>query len=313
MKRLIIFICMLVSVTVYAKPEPLDKVAAIVNDQVITHSELLNQVDIVRKQLMFSKTPIPEEVTLQKQVLQHLIDVDLQLQAAKRVGIEVDEAKLNDALRDIAKKNNVTLAQLREQVEQQGISYQDYRTGIQKQMIMSQLQQQAIGSSITISDDQVARYIKMSQVEKTVPREFHLQNILIPLPESPSPQAVAEAKKIADKVLRQIKQGEDFSQAAVSHSAGNTALQGGDLGWRQLAALPEVFAKPVANMKVGEISGPHQTPNGFHIIKLVAVRSDKVTPPNHQQAQQMLYAQRFEQAVQNWVQNLRSKAFIKIS
>lgn len=314
MKNVFIFLFLLtLSFTTQATPQPLDEVAAIVNDQVITKSELLKQVDMIRKQLELSKTPVPEPDVLRKQVLQHLIDVGLQLQMAKQVGIAVDENKLNDAIQDIAKKNGVSLTQMREQVEQQGMSFQEYRTNIQKQMIISQLQNQALRSTITVNDEQASRFMKTSQQGKATPREFHIQNILIPLPEAPSPQAVAQAKKLAEQVLREVKQGENFAQAAVMHSSGNTALQGGDLGWRQLAALPEIFATHVVKMKAGEISGPFQTPNGFHIIKLVDVRTDKVAPLTMEQAKQMLFAQHFEESVQNWIQTLRSKAFIKIN
>ena len=313
MKRIIFLALLLTTLSVNAAPESLDRVAAVVNDQVITRSELLRNVDLIQKQLLAAKTPLPAPEVLQKQVLQHLIDVEVQLQTAKQAGLDIDETKLNEAIRDIAKKNNISMSDMRQQIEQQGLSYDEYRNNVKKEMIINELQQKALGPKITVNDEQVANFIKSAQMEKITPREFHLQNILIPLTETPSPQEVAATRQLAEKLVKELKRGGNFSQATVAHSAGNTALQGGDLGWRALAALPDIFAKQVVTMKAGEIAGPLQTPNGFHIIKLIAVHADKTAPVTDQQARQALYGKHFEQAVQNWLQTLRGKAFIKIT
>lgn len=272
LKRVLCFFMLLPALTIAAFAEPLDKVVAVVNDNVITASELDEQVEVMRQQILAKKIELPPEMVLRKQVLQHLIDVDLQLQLAKNNDLTVDNTDLNEAISKIAENNKLTLTQLREEVLKQGVGWDAYRENIRKEMLINRIQQKAVGQEVVVSSQQVEDYLKtFEHNEKTQQQTYHLQNIVIPLPEAPTTEQVNKAKEKARLVLTKIKHGDDFSRLAIAESSGEYALEGGDLGERHLAELPEVFAKPVVDMKVGEVVGPLRTGNGFQLIKLVAI------------------------------------------
>ncbi len=255
--------------------EPLDKVVAVVNDGVITASELNTQVDILRRQLLAKKVQLPSEAVLRKQVLQHLIDVDLQLQLAKQNDITVDNTDLNEAINRIATSNHLSLTQLREEIVKQGLTWQDYRENVRKELLISRLQQKAVSQDVVVSPQQVEDYLKTAQYDDNTQQTYHLQNIVVAFPEEPTTEQLNSAQQKARDLLIKIKQGDDFSRLAIAQSSGEFALEGGDLGERHLAELPELFAKEVVHMKVGEVAGPLRAGNGYQLIKLIAIGGDE--------------------------------------
>ncbi len=270
LQRILIFLVLL-STLVVAEAAPLDKVVAIINDNVITSSELEAQVEALRKQITAKNMQLPPEDVLRKQVLQHLIDVELQVQLAKRNDLTIDNTELNEAITKIAQNNKISLTQLREEIIKQGIGWEEYRENIRKEMLLNRLQQKAVGKDIVVSTQQVEDYLKTADHNEKSQQTYHLQNIVIPLPEEPTTEQVNKAKEKALTLLTKIKQGDDFNRMAIAESSGEYALEGGDLGERHLAELPEVFAVKVTDMKVDEVVGPIRTGNGFQLIKLVAI------------------------------------------
>lgn len=273
-KRIIFFLILLSALVVAEAAQPLDKVVAVVNDNVITASELEAQIDVLRQQILARNMQLPPEPVLRKQVLQHLIDVDLQLQLAKRNDISIDSTDLDEAIAKIAESNKLSLTQLREELGKQGLSWEAYRENIRKEMLISRMQQKAIGKDIVITQQQVEDYLKTAEQNEKTQLTYHLQNIVIPLPEEPTTEQVNRAKEKARSLLTKIKQGDDFNRLAIAESSGEYALEGGDLGERHLAEMPELFAKRVIDMKQGEVVGPLRTGNGFQLIKLVAIGGD---------------------------------------
>lgn len=256
----------------------LDKVVAVVNNGVITASELDKEVELTKKQLLAQRIQLPADAVLRKQVLQRLIDVDLQLQMAKEHGLVIDDAELTQAIEKIAASNHATLSQMREEIIKQGISWNEYRESIRKEMLLSNLQQKAVGREVMITNEQVEQFLKTDGDRPIDNRNltYHLQNIVIPLNDEPSPEQVKKAQAEAELILARIKKGADFSSLAVEKSSGDLGLAGGDLGERHLAELPELFAKEVVNMKVGQVSNPLRAGNGFQLIKLVSIGGENL-------------------------------------
>jgi len=268
MKKYIGFLFLVCSVSVFA--ESLDKVVAVVNDGVITQSEFNTQLDMWRQQLRARKAEMPPESALQKQVLNRLIDEALQLQLAKANGVVIDNGELDETISKIAADNHMTLATLREALQKEGLTFDAYRENLRKEMLIARMQQQAVGRDIVISTQQVEDYLKTSVEADKSEHVFHVQHIVIPLSEEPTPGELKKAEAKAQVLLHKIKDGEDFSRLAIAESHGEYALEGGDLGERHLAELPTIFAKKVAHMKAGEVAGPVRTGNGFQLIKLVS-------------------------------------------
>ncbi len=274
MCKKIALVCMLfAAVSTTQAKKFLDKVVAVVNNGVITSSELDKQVSLTKKQLLAQRMQLPPDNVLRKQVLQHLIDVDLQMQMAKQNGITVDDTELNQAIERIATANHATTAQLRAEITRQGMGWNEYRESIRKEMVLSNLQQKAVGRDVRITNEQVEQFLK-TEGDLPVDRTnltYHVQNLVIPLNDAPTAAEVQKAQKTAERLLASIRKGADFSRLPFDSSLSSLALEGSDLGERHLGELPELFAKEVINMKVGQVVGPLRAGNGLQLIKLVSV------------------------------------------
>lgn len=272
MLKKIALVCVFCSIFNAAQSKQLlDQVVAVVNEGVITASELDAQVALSKKQITAQRLELPKDNVLRKQVLQHLIDVDLQMQLAKQNGISIDSAELNEAIERIATGNHITITQLREELTKQGMNWSEYRANIRKEMILSRVQQKAVGKDVHVTNEQVEQYLKTEGHVNKAELTYHLQNIVIPLSEEPTTEELKAAKLSAERLLAKIKKGEDFSRLAIEESSDQLALEGGDLGARHLAELPEIFAKEAIRMNVGQVSGPLRAANGYQLIKLIAV------------------------------------------
>lgn len=269
-RLLLITFMFMTRIVMAEEAQPLDKVVAIVNEDVITQSELEEQTELLRRQLMVKNVKLPPDDILRKQVLQHLIDVDLQLQLAKSYGITVDSTELDAAINKVAADNKLTLSALRNELKKQGMSWDMYRANFRKDMIISHLQQKAVGKDIDVTQQQIEDHLHRDLSKEKANRLYHVQNIVIPLSDEPTPSELNKSRKKALLLLDKIKKGEDFSMLAVSESSNEYALEGGDLGQRHLSELPDVFARKVEKMHPGDVAGPIRTGNGFQLIKLVS-------------------------------------------
>lgn len=265
-----------------AHGKSLDGIAAIVNDGIITKSELTEQMQIIGHQIQESGNRLPERTALEKQVLDHLILKEVQLQIARKTGITVSEAALDNTIENIAKQNHMTLTQLRQALAQEGISYKNYRKNIQEQMEINQLQQRDIINQLQVSEQEISQFLNSPNGLGGMTHEFRLGHILVPLPDSPSPQEIDQAAQKANAIITRLRKGEDFYALAFAESSGEHALQGGDLGWRKLAELPTIFEKIATTLKVEDVPQPIRSGSGFHIIKLL----DKRTATQSQSAVQ---------------------------
>ncbi len=293
----------------------LDRIVAVVNESVITHTELEKHISTVKKQLEANHVATPTNEVLTKQVLEQLINKKLQLQFAEQSGITITDNDVQKAIASIAQNNKLSTEELYRKVAEQGINKTAYHKEIQEELILHRVQQQNIGDKITVTPQEVKAFMLSKSWQAYQTKEYHLEDILIALPATPSPKDVAAAKKRAQETLAKIQRGMSFQEAAVAESGENNALQGGDLGWRQLPEIPSAFANELVNMKANDILGPIQTPNGFHLIKLAGVRSVGKQPNQaelREQVQQLLFQRKYEENLQNWVKRVRAGAFVKI-
>ncbi|HBB52618.1 MAG TPA: molecular chaperone SurA [Legionellales bacterium] len=273
MKRFNLFVSCLLWSSI-GLTQPLDAAVAEVNDTIITKSELDKHFKDTKLQLMATHQAMPNDDVLRKKVLEHLIDVYLQLQVAKNNNIALDDDELDDIMRNIAIQNKLTMDQLKEELVKHGMNWDSYRENLKKEVLLTRTQQQAVGREVHVSDRQVEDYLADAIDDEINQKIFHLQNIVVPVSETPSAQEVADAKNKALKLLDLVKKGQDFSQLAITESSDEYALDGGDLGERHLAELPDIFANVVVKMQANQVQGPIRTPNGWQLIKLVGVNED---------------------------------------
>jgi peptidyl-prolyl cis-trans isomerase SurA len=259
--------------TAQATPVELDRIIAIVNDEAISQSEVNAELEIVKLQLNQQTNKLPDDSILQAQVTERLIVKHVQQQLAKRNNIVVDDETLNRALTKIAEQNNISLAQLRATLEQDGYDFNAYRENIRFEILQTRLRQRYVDTRINITDIEVDQLLSQQSSAGSTDNELHLGHILIGLPEGASPEEINVAHKKTNTLIEKLGNGVDFTQTAIEISDGQLALSGGDLGWHKIGQLPSLFANAAANLKEGELSKALRSPSGFHIIKLFERRN----------------------------------------
>jgi peptidyl-prolyl cis-trans isomerase SurA len=252
--------------------ELLDRVAAIVNDGLVLKSELDAQMEAVTKRLQEQKVELPSQSVLRQQVLDRLILQEIQAQHAKRVGLTVSDEQLNGALQEIASRNKIPFDQLPTALAAQGVDYKQYREGMRKELVLSTLRQRDVIAHINVSPHELEQFLTRQQTS-AANDEFNVSHILLSLPEAATPQQLEEITRKAQDLAARASKGEDFGQLAIANSNSQTALDGGQLGWRKGTQLPQFILDLVTKMKAGEVSEPVRTPSGFHIVKLNERRS----------------------------------------
>jgi peptidyl-prolyl cis-trans isomerase SurA len=271
-----------------AATQPLDSIVAVVNDDVIVNSELEAEIQLLLPQLAQSGTEVPPRPVLEQQVLERLILKRLQLQRAARLGIEVDEATLTQALENIAARNGMALDELQLTLESGGIDFADFREDTRMQILTSRLQAQEVARDIRVSEPEIDRFLETESDSLLQRREVRLQHILISVPDPATPEQIRAAEQEVRTLLKRLRQGEDFAKLAAAHSAGRRALEGGDLGWFPLAEVPSLAAAPARQLNKGEVSEPLRSPSGFHLIKVSDIKGDAPEPIEQTHARHIL-------------------------
>jgi peptidyl-prolyl cis-trans isomerase SurA len=253
--------------------EALDRVVAVVNDGVVTESELDAEVAEITHRLKAQDVNLPSEDVMRNQVLERLVLETIQEQRADHAGMIVSDEQINSALQDIAARNKVSFDQLPEKLAGEGMVYSEFRKSLRREMQRQMLRNRDVVQRINISPRELDRYIERMKNTASAANEYNVSHILIAVAQDASPSQLAAAHKKAETVAARAAQGEDFNQLAVSFSDSQTALEGGSLGWVKGPSLPTFLAEVVPHMKAGQISDILQTGSGFHLVKLNEVRS----------------------------------------
>lgn len=258
--------------SVHADVQPLDRVVAIVDTDVVMQSQLDQRVREVQQTIAKRGDSLPPEHVLGQQVLERLIIENIQLQIGDRSGIRITDEELNQAVGTIAQRNNLSLEQFRAALERDGLSYEDAREQIRREMIISRVRQRRVAERIQVSDQEVENFLNSESGKMQLSVEYRLANILIRVPDAASAEEIQAADRRAQELYQQLQQGADFAQLAIASSASETALEGGNMGWRKAAQLPAPFDSMIGALSVGETSEPIRTPGGFIMIKLLEKR-----------------------------------------
>jgi len=252
----------------------LDRVVALVNDAVITQLELDAEVRFAVVQLRRQGTPLPQQSTLERQVLERMIITRILELEASQTGIRVSDSQLNQALERMAAENSMTRDQFQEAMQADGLDFIRFREKIRGEIQIARLKEREVDNRINISQAEIDSYLRNEEAKGVEEKsdEYLVAHILLLVPEGANAEEIRLKRDVAADAISRLEGGADFRQVAAGVSDAADALEGGMLGWRTAARLPELFLDAVSGMRIGEVSDVLRSANGFHIVKLVDKR-----------------------------------------
>lgn len=249
-----------------------DRIVAVVNDEVITRVDLQQQLSLAIDTLKRRGTPAPPPDILERQVLEQMISQRMQLQLARESGMRIEEGVLDKTITRIAQQNKLSVEQLREALQRDGVPFTRFREDIRNELLITRLREREVDSKIVVTEQEIDAFIQNASKLEGKGNEYSLGHILVRVPEQANAETIQLRQARAEQALAQLRQGADFGQVSATFSDAPEALQGGSLGWREASRLPTLFLDALVGMKVGQVSGLLRSSNGFHILKLLDQR-----------------------------------------
>lgn len=266
-RMLLLVLLFAVAAAAMAEREPLDRVIAVVDEGVVLQSDLQTRTQQIKSRLRAQGTGMPPEQQMRKRVLDQLILEEIQVQRARKLGMRISDSELNNAMRRVASNNGYnSVDQFQQALASEGLSFQQSREQIQRQMLVQRIQQQRVGQRIRITRREVNNFLETSQAQQRSGIEYLLGHIMIKVNNFNNEEEVAAARAKARRVKNQLDQGADFRETALAESDGRKALEGGELGWRTEREMPSLAAGEIPELEVGEASDVLQSGSGFHIV-----------------------------------------------
>ena len=251
---------------------PVDRIVAVVNDEVITQNDLAERVSLVVRQLQRQGGQLPPNDVLSRQILDRMINDLLQVQLAKETAIKVDDATLDKTIERIAQENNLGMTEFRAALDKDGVRFPRFREDIRNEILLSRLREREVENTIVVTDAEVETELAREAREASSDSEFRLSHVLVTVPPQASAEQIEQRRRRAMLALSELRRGSNFAQVAATYSDAPDALQGGNLGWRASARLPSLFLETLEKLQPGDVSDIMRSPNGFHIVKLLEKR-----------------------------------------
>lgn len=276
------------AVAASAQVQELDRVVAIVDEDVITATQLVERIQFIERQFEANDMELPPRDTLMSQLLERLVLDSLQLQMGERAGIRISDEELTGAVQGIAQQNGMDMAAFRQALAQDGMTYREFRDQIRREMIIARVQQNRVNDRIYISPQDLQNFLDSPVGRAATADDYRVGHILLAIADDAEPGAMEEAEAQAKEIVSELRDGADFAQMAVTHSAGQRALEGGDLGWRKAGQLPSLFADAVLGKDAGAVLDPIRSSSGIHIIKVLDKRGASNTMVQQTRARHIL-------------------------
>lgn len=250
-----------------APQQMLDRIIAIVDDDVILASELQDAVTRATANVKRAKRELPPADQFRRQIFDQLVLDSLQLQIAKRAGVRISDGELNDQLEQIAHQNNMSLEQFSQALSNDGIPYADVREQLRREMLIKRVQQGSVSERVQITDQEIENFLNSAEGQTVTAPQYHVQHALLPIGDGDDAAAV---QRFAEQLNVRLRTGEDFNR--VTATTGPVKIQSNDLGWHTAEELPSLIADAVPNLKAGDVADPIRSASGYHLIKLAEMR-----------------------------------------
>ncbi|UJF22993.1 peptidylprolyl isomerase SurA [Shewanella sp. OMA3-2] len=261
-----------ISQSALSAPQALDSVAVQLNDGIILESEISNMIATVSANAKASNQTLPSDEALRTQIIERLILTRLQLQTAERIGLSIGDLQLDQTIENIAKEQKITVNQMQQQLEAEGMSFSQYREQLREEITLGEIQRIQVQRRIQVSPQEINSLVKLIEEQGLKDVEFQIGHILIEIPNDPTSEQLELSSRRADIVLKRLNEGEDFRSTAIASSSGPKALEGGIWDYMNINEMPTLFAEVVVDAKKGDILGPIKSGSGFHIIKVMDTR-----------------------------------------
>jgi peptidyl-prolyl cis-trans isomerase SurA len=256
MKKIILILACSLSANTFASIEVLDRIAVIVDDGLIMESQIKSGFKEIVSLYKEQNIPLPGSDNLKDQVIESLIIEELQLQMANRAGVRISDSELNNAITRIANNSQMELEEFIAYIENDGESYESFRENVRKQMLIQRVQRGRVGSEINITEKEFAAFMETDESLVELEPELFVRQILV------------RGSDEADAVILRIENGEEFFEIAKEVSISSNSINGGELPWRKIVDMPELFSNALKNEDIGFISEPLKSGAGFHILKV---------------------------------------------
>ncbi len=253
-----------------------DAVAAIVNNSVVLETEVRDMVARVKKNAAKQGQTLPSDSALQVQALERLIMNSLQLQVAKRMGLQITDAQLDQTIENIAREQKVSVEQFRAQVVREEGSYELFRERLREEITTGEVLRANVQRRIYVSPQEIDTLTKMMEQQGASNEQYNIGHILLALPGQPTAEQIKDAESKATKVMELLRGGSDFKKIAIASSSAETALEGGDMGWMNINEMPTLFADQVRGKKKKDLIGPLRSGAGFHILTIFDIKGANV-------------------------------------
>ncbi len=245
--------------------EGIDHIVALVDEEIVLRSELDTAIDGIVERIRAQGGSLPPQDLLEKQVLERLVLRKLQIQRAFQTGIRVSDADVDQAITTLAQQNGMTIMQMRQVLEADGEDFSEFRRSIGEEIMTERLRQRVVNNMDPITDTEIEILLAS---EDFAGGEYHISHIMLNLPEGATPRQAEDIARQAEDIHAQLEGGLDFASAAISYSQSQEALDGGEVGWRDLNSVPREFADAIRNLRAGQFTVPIRSPAGFHIVRV---------------------------------------------
>jgi peptidyl-prolyl cis-trans isomerase SurA len=253
----------------------IDKIVAVVDSGVVLASDVETRLNDLKTQAESRGNAVEINDELREQVLERLILEQVQVEVAKRRGLQIDDARVNETLLQIAKNRETDLLGLKNAIESEGKSFAVFREQIRRELLINAIRDREVKTRIRISDTELERFLETTGGQVSTAPELLLSQIVVGLPNRPSPEIIQQAEQKAEQIRDALLKGAPFGQMAVRYSDAPEASQGGDLGWRNILELNPSFADALTEAKKNTLVGPIRSPGGFHLIAVRDRRGDQ--------------------------------------
>ncbi|WOT04540.1 peptidylprolyl isomerase SurA [Shewanella youngdeokensis] len=260
------------SQVVHAAVEPLDRVTVQINEGIILESEVVAMIQTIKANAAKAEQQLPSDAALRTQIIERLILTQLQMQMADRIGLHIGDLQLDQTIENIAKEQNISIEQMKMQIEADGTSFAQYREQLREEVTLGEIQRIQVQRRIQVSPQEINNLVSLINEQGLKDVEFQIGHILIDVADDASSTEVEAASKRSGIVLKRLNDGDDFRSIAIAASAGPKALEGGIWDYMNINEMPTLFAEVVSDAKIGDIIGPIKSGAGLHILKIMDAR-----------------------------------------